>query len=329
MASEGSGAFRVVFMGTPAFAVPALGVLVEAALKSPSDRRLGIAAVYTKPPRPSGRGLSLKGGPIYERARALGLPLRVPANFRSAEEVADFAALGCDLAIVAAYGLILPPAVLAAPRHGCLNLHASLLPRWRGAAPIQRAMQAGDSETGIDLMVMDVGLDTGPVLARARTPIHSRDTLASLHDRLSEMGADLLRSHLPRLMGPEAAEFIASAEAQDGDGAVYAPRISPDESRIDWTLDAAVVDRRIRAFSPQPGAFFMLPEALGGARVKVLFSGVERGAGAPGEVLDHSLLVACGTGAVRLLRLQREGRQAMPLEAFLRGHPFEPGMRLG
>ncbi len=316
-------------MGTPAFAVPALGVLIEAALNSRHDSKLEIAAVYTRPPRPSGRGLSLKGGPVHERARALDLPLHIPANFRAPEDVAAFAALDLDLAIVAAYGLILPPAVLAAPRLGCLNLHASLLPRWRGAAPIQRAMLAGDAETGVDLMVMEAGLDTGPVLARAQTPIHARDTLASLHDRLSDMGAEVLRAHLPRLMGAQAADFLASAMAQNNDAALYAPKISSEEARIDWTLDSASVDRQIRAFSPQPGAWFTLPENLGGARVKVLFSGVEPGKGAPGEVLDASLLVACGTGAVRLLRLQREGRQAMPLEVFLRGHQFEAGTRLG
>ena len=300
---------RVVFMGTPDFSVPALEALVAAGHE--------IACVYTQPPRPAGRGKKERASPVQTRAEALGLPVRHPLSLRTPEAQAEFAALGADIAVVVAYGLILPQPVLDAPAHGCLNIHASLLPRWRGAAPIHRAIMAGDAETGVCIMQMEAGLDTGPVLLRGTTPIADSDTTASLHDRLAGMGAELIVEALSRL--PELVP-----ESQPEAGVTYAQKIDKAEAAIDWTRPAVEVDRRIRGLSPFPGAWF----ERDGARIKVLGSTLADGGGAPGEVLDDALLVACGDGAVRLTRLQRAGKGAQDADVFLRGMPVARGTRL-
>jgi len=301
---------RLIFMGTPDFAVPALDAIVAAGHR--------IAAVYTRAPRPSGRGQAERPSPVHARALALGLPVRTPATLRDPAAQAEFAALGADAAVVVAYGLILPQPVLDAPRHGCLNIHASLLPRWRGAAPIQRAIMAGDAETGVSIMRMEAGLDTGPVALAEAVPIGPGDTAGDLHDRLAALGARLVVEALARLPG---LAFVPQPEA----GATYAAKIDKAEARVDWTRPAPEVDRLIRALSPFPGAW----TEIGGERVKLLASRLADGQGAPGEVLDAAPTVACGTGAVRLLRLQRAGRGAQEAEAFLRGFPLAPGDRLG
>jgi methionyl-tRNA formyltransferase len=248
-----------------------------------------------------------------------GLPLRTPKSLRGAHEQTEFRELNLDAAIVVAYGLILPKPILDAPRLGAFNLHASLLPRWRGAAPIQRAIMAGDSVTGVQVMRMEEGLDTGPVLASAETPIEADDTAATLQDRLAAMGAPLLVDALAKLERREATETPQAA-----DGVTYAHKITPAETRIDWALPAREIDCRIRGLSPHPGAWF----ELGGARVKALLSRVGLGQGSPGQALDDELLIACGEGAVRLLRVQREGRAPLEADAFLRGNPVPSGVRL-
>ena len=300
---------RVVFMGTPDFSVPALEALVAAGHE--------MACVYTQPPRPAGRGKKERASPVQTRAEALGLPVRHPLSLRTPEAQAEFAALGADIAVVVAYGLILPQPVLDAPAHGCLNIHASLLPRWRGAAPIHRAIMAGDAETGVCIMQMEAGLDTGPVLLRGTTPIADSDTTASLHDQLAGMGAELIVEALCQL--PELVP-----ESQPEAGVTYAQKIDKAEAAIDWTRPAVEVDRRIRGLSPFPGAWFEHE----GARIKVLGSTLADGGGAPGEVLDDALLVACGDGAVRLTRLQRAGKGAQDADVFLRGMPVARGTRL-
>lgn len=297
-------------MGTPDFSVPVLEALVEAGHE--------VVAVYCQPPRPAGRGKKERPAPVHRVADALGLPVFCPLNFKSDEDRAAFVAHKADLAVVVAYGLILPQAVLDAPRRGCLNIHASLLPRWRGAAPIHRAIMAGDDKTGVCIMQMEAGLDTGPVLLRAETEIAADDTTGSLHDRLSGMGAALIVEALERLDGLE-------PEPQPAEGVTYAEKISKDEARIDWSRPAADVDCHIRGLSPFPGAW----TEVGGERVKVLLSRVAQGAGAPGDVLDDALTVACGDGAVQLLRLQRAGKGAMERDVFLRGFPVAKGTVLG
>lgn len=289
---------KIVFMGTPDFSVPALRAI---AAQHP------VVAVYTQPPRPAGRGQQPRPSPVQTCAEALGLPVRHPERLRTPEAQADFAALGADVAVVVAYGLILPQAVLDAPRMGCLNIHASLLPRWRGAAPIHRAVLAGDAETGVCIMRMEAGLDTGPVLLRAATPIGAQDTTADLHDRLSAMGADLILQALDRL-----ADLIP--EPQPEAGVTYAAKIDKAEARIDWTLPAEQVDRRIRALSPFPGAWC----DMGGERVKLLRSRLAPGHGAPGQVLG-GLTIACGTGAVEITEAQRPGKRPMAAAEFLKG----------
>jgi methionyl-tRNA formyltransferase len=301
---------RLIFMGTPDFAVPSLDALVAAGHE--------IASVYTRAPRPAGRGQAPRPSPVHARAEALGLPVRTPATLRDPEAQAAFAALGADAAVVVAYGLILPPPVLAAPRHGCLNIHASLLPRWRGAAPIQRAVMAGDAETGISIMRMEAGLDTGPVALAEAVRIGPEDTAGDLHDRLAALGARLIVAALDSL--PDLA-FVPQPET----GATYAAKIDKAEARVDWTRPAAEIDRQIRGLSPFPGAW----TEIGGERIKLLASRLAEGQGAPGEVLDAAPTVACGNGAVRLLRLQRAGRAPQEAEAFLRGFPLAPGDRLG
>ena len=297
-------------MGTPDFSVPVLEALVEAGHE--------VVAVYCQPPRPAGRGKKERPSPVQRVAEALGLPVYCPLNFKSEEDRAVFAAHDADVAVVVAYGLILPQAMLDAPKAGCLNIHASLLPRWRGAAPIHRAIMAGDGKTGVCIMQMEAGLDTGPVLLRAETEIAAGDTTGSLHDRLSGMGAALVVEALERLEGLE-------PEPQPDVGVTYAEKISKDEARIDWTRPAAEVDCHIRGLSPFPGAW----TGVGGERIKVLLSCVSEGTGGPGEVLDDGLTVACGSGAVRLLRLQRAGKGAMEQGDFLRGFPVAKGTVLG
>ena len=300
---------RLVFMGTPEFSVPVLDALVAAGHD--------IAAVYCQPPRPAGRGNKETPTPVHQRAAELGLPVRHPTSLKGAEAQADFAALNADVAVVLAIGLILPQAVLDAPRHGCLNIHASLLPRWRGAAPIHRAIMAGDAETGICIMQMDAGLDTGPVLLRAATPIGPAETTGQLHDRLSRMGARLIVEALSRL-----GDLVP--EAQPADGVTYASKIDKAEAAIDWSRPALEVDRLIRGLSPFPGAWTLHD----GQRIKLLASRLAQGTGAPGTVLDDALTVACGTGAVQLLRLQRAGRGAQDAAEFLRGMPLSKGTQL-
>ena len=284
-------------MGTPDFSVPVLDALAA---------QHEIAAVYTQPPRPAGRGKQDRPSPVHSRALALGLPVRHPVSLRSIEVQHAFAALQADVAVVVAYGLILPQAVLDAPRLGCLNIHASLLPRWRGAAPIQRAVMAGDAETGICIMQMEAGLDTGPVLLRAMTAIGPEDTTQDLHDRLSAMGARLICAALDGLP--------MVAQAQAADGVTYAAKIDKRDSRVDWAMPAVQVDRQIRGLSPFPGAWC----DIGGERVKLLRSRLVAGTGVPGQVLG-GFVVACGAGAVEIALAQREGKRAVPAEELLRG----------
>ena len=290
---------RVVFMGTPDFSVPVLEALIAAGHE--------VAAVYCQPPRPAGRGKKDRPGPVQARAEALGLPVRHPKSLRNAEAQAEFAALKANVAVVVAYGLILPQAVLDAPARGCLNIHASLLPRWRGAAPIQRAILAGDAETGICIMQMDAGLDTGAVLLREAVAIGAEETAADLHDRLAGMGARLICQALDRL-----ADLVP--EPQPEAGVTYAAKIDKAEARIDWSRPALEVDRQIRGLSPFPGAWC----EVAGERIKLLRSRLASGQGEPGTVLD-GFTIACGSGAVEVLEAQREGKRAMPAAEVLRG----------
>ncbi len=291
-------------MGSPDFAVPALQALHAAGHT--------IAAVYAQPPRPAGRGQSLRPCPVQAAADAMGLAVRTPARLRhDAAEQAAFAALELDAAVVAAYGLILPRPMLDAPRHGCLNIHASLLPRWRGAGPIQAAILAGDRESGVTIMQMEEGLDTGPMLLREAVPIGPRTTAAMLHDTLSALGARLIVRALDEWPAP----------VPQPEGATYAPKLTRATGRLDWSADAATLDRVVRATVPWPGAW----TTLDGEILKVLEAAPEPGNGPPGTVLDATLLVACGGGALRLLRVQRPGRGPMPAAAMLRGRPVPAG----
>jgi len=289
---------RIVFMGTPEFSVPILQALAA---------QHEIVAVYSQPPRPAGRGKAERKSPVQQCAKALGLPVRHPVSLRTQSAAEDFAQLQCDVAVVVAYGLILPPSILLAPKRGCLNIHASLLPRWRGAAPIHRAILAGDAETGICIMQMDEGLDTGAVLLRQATPIRAEETTADLHDRLSTMGADLILQaldHLPDL----------PLQPQSAEGVTYAAKIDKAEAQIDWTLPAEQVDRQIRGLSPFPGAWTM----VGDERLKLLRSRLAQGAGAAGQVL-HGMTIACGSGAVEITEAQREGKRPSSATDLLRG----------
>ena len=300
---------RVIFMGTPDFSVNVLDALVDAGHE--------IAAVYSQPPRPAGRGKKERPSPVHARAAELGLEVRTPLNFKDAAEVAAFADLNADVAVVVAYGLILPQAVLDAPRKGCLNIHASLLPRWRGAAPIQRAIIAGDNETGVCIMQMEAGLDTGPVLLRQTTEITPQDTAGTLHDRLSDMGADAIVTALDGLQHLQ-------PEPQPEDGVTYAAKIDKAEARVDWNRPAVELDRQIRGLSPFPGAWC----EISGERVKLLLSEVAEGDGPAGVALDDTLTIACGNGALRLTRLQRAGKAAADAADFLRGFPVPKGTEL-
>lgn len=307
---------RIAFLGTPDFAVACLAALVGAGHE--------IACVYSQPPAPRGRGQALKPSPVHAYADERGIPVRTPVSMRDPAEIEAFAALNLDAGVVVAFGQILPAAVLDAPRLGCFNLHASLLPRWRGAAPIQRAIMAGDKVTGVEVMQMSEGLDEGPVLASETVRIDALETAGTLHDRLAAVGAALLARTMAAVERGE-----AKAVPQADDGATYAKKIRPKEARLRWTKPAAELDRKIRGLSPFPGAWFELPTDKGPVRVKALLSRLEDGHGAPGQVLDEALLVATGEGALRLLRVQREGKGPQDAETFLRGFPVARGVILG
>lgn len=307
---------RVVFMGTPDFSVATLSEILAAGHE--------VVAVYSQPPRPAGRGMSEKKSPVHEFAEKCGLPVLTPKSLRNEAAQAEFAAHKADVAVVIAYGLILPKAVLEAPAHGCLNVHASALPRWRGAAPIQRAIMAGDAETAVMIMQMDEGLDTGDVCLAEQVPIGSDTTAGELHDVLSERGASLAVRALSAL---ERGSLMATPQLEEG--VTYAAKIDKGEARIDFSRPAAEVHNHIRGLSPFPGAWFSLGDGSGkgdGERVKVLRSRLVPEASAPaGTVLDDDLTVACGNGAVRLETLQRAGKKAMGREEFLRGRAIEAG----
>jgi methionyl-tRNA formyltransferase len=307
---------RLAFLGTPDFALAALARLVEDGHE--------IACVYSQPPAPRGRGHELKPSPVHAFALEKGLTVRTPASMRDPDEIAAFQALDLDAAAVVAFGQILPGAVLEAPRLGSFNLHGSLLPRWRGAAPIQRAVMAGDPVTGVEVMRMTEGLDEGPVLASETLRIGPLDTFGTMHDRMAVAGAALLACTLAAVERGEAVET-----PQPEEGVTYAKKIRPKEARIDWAKPGAEVDRKIRGLSPFPGAWFSLPGDKGPVRVKALLSAFEDADGAPGEVLDDRLLIGTGEGAVRLLRVQREGRGPQDADEFLRGTRIGAGVRLG
>ncbi|MFT8587011.1 methionyl-tRNA formyltransferase [Acetobacter papayae] len=303
---------RLVFMGTPDFAVPALRAL--------HAHGHDIAAVYSQPPRPAGRGKAVRPSPVQRAAEELGLEVRHPVSLRANQAEWDsFAALQADAAIVAAYGLILPPAMLAAPRLGCLNIHASLLPRWRGASPIQSAILAGDTKSGVTIMQMEAGLDTGPMLRADSVPITAATTASTLHDQLALMGAELVLHVLAEGAAPQ---------TQPEEGVTYAPRLTREDGRINWQESATAIDRRIRALTPWPGTFTTLPD---GTVIKIgaaALSGDQPHA-PPGTILDDRLSIACGEGSIRLLALQRPGRGMMLADAFLRGQTLPAGLRLG
>lgn len=291
---------RLVFMGTPEFSVPILDALAA---------HHDVICAYSQPPRPAGRGKQDRPSPVQARAMALGIPTRHPTNLRTAQALADFAALRADIAVVVAYGLILPQAILDVPTKGCLNIHASLLPRWRGAAPIHRAIMAGDTETGICIMQMEAGLDTGPVMMRQTMAIDAEDTTADLHDRLAGLAADLILKALDTLPAPV---------PQPAEGVTYASKIDKAEARIDWHRPAVDVDRLIRGLSPFPGAWC----DVGGERVKLLRSRLAAGQGAAGAVLNkgpEQVVIACGTGAIAVTLAQREAKKPMQIADFMRG----------
>jgi methionyl-tRNA formyltransferase len=305
---------RLVFMGTADFAVPSLTALAAS--------RHEVAAVYTQPPRPAGRGWRLRPSPVQAAAETLGIPVRTPARLRDPDDQAAFAALRADLAVVAAYGLILPKAILDAPRLGCINLHASLLPRWRGAAPIQRALLAGDRRTGVTIFLMEPSLDTGPVIASRSVPITDRSTAASLHDELAEVAAGMVVAAVDDLAAGRAHPL-----PQPEQGVAYAAKIEKAEGRLDWTRPAEALERQLRALNPWPGCW----TEIGDGTIRVLAGrpvACDRGR-VPGEVLDERLTVACGEGCLELTSVQRPGGRPMPAEAFLRGFPMPVGTRLG
>lgn len=309
---------RIAFMGSPGIALGVLEALIAAGHE--------IACVYSQPPRPAGRGQKLTPTAVHAFAEAHGLEVRTPKSLKKPEDQAAFAALNLDAAVVVAYGLILPQPILDAPRLGCLNMHASILPRWRGAAPIQRAIMAGDTETGVEAMMMEAGLDTGPVLASVRTPITRADTAGTLHDRLAALAAELAPRALAGL-----ADGSLRPVAQSEDGMTYAAKLTADDQRIDWTRQAAEVDCRIRGLSPAPGAWCEADLGQGPVRLKLLFSELTDlwSPAPPGTLLDDRLLVACGDGrAVRLLRLQKPGGKPLDARDFIAGTPLAAGARL-
>jgi methionyl-tRNA formyltransferase len=305
---------RLAFMGTPDFAVPTLAALINGGHE--------IVAVYTQPPRPAGRGKKLRPTPVQTFAELKGIPVFSPASLKDAGEQAAFKNLGLDAAVVVAYGLILPPAILAAPRLGCINVHASLLPRWRGAAPIQRAIMAGDKETGVSIMQMDKGLDTGPVILERRTAIAQGDTAGSLHDRLSELGAEVICDALEGLQSRR-----VKPTPQPERGVTYAEKISKQEGHINWNQPARDVGSQIRGLTPFPGAWF----EFSGNRVKVLEVELHNSSQdrIPGQIIAAPLIVACLSGALELITLQREGKSAMTADQLLRGFPIPPASKLG
>ena len=296
---------KIVFMGTPQFAVPTLEALVAAGHD--------VVAAYTQPPRAAGRGKQLRPSPVQHAAEAHGIAVRYPASLKGADEQAQFAALGADVGVVAAYGLILPRGVLDAPLHGCLNVHGSLLPRWRGAAPVQRAILAGDAETGVTIMQMEAGLDTGPMLAEVPIPV-DRKTAGELTDEIAALGAKAMIDVLADLAGHAPA-------VQPDEGVTYAHKVDKAEARLDFAQGAAQVERQVRAFAPAPGAFF----ELAGERFRVLAADVIEGRGGPGVTLDDALTITCGSGAIRPITIQRAGRPAMDAAALLRGYPVPAG----
>jgi methionyl-tRNA formyltransferase len=304
------GALRIVFMGTPAFAAVALKALVDAGHE--------VIAVYSQPPRPGGRrGLELQKSPVHALAEELGIAVRTPVSLKSADESAAFGALKAEVAVVAAYGLILPEAVLDAPRHGCLNIHASLLPRWRGAAPIQRAIMAGDVTTGVTIMQMEAGLDTGPMLLKEELAIGADLNAGALHDALAEIGARLICQALDQL--PD-----LKPVPQPADGVTYAAKITKEECRIDWRRSAVELDRHIRGLSPVPGAF----TEIAGERLTILAADLAPASGAPGTIVDDRLTIACGEGALRPTLAKRAGKRAMSTEEMLRGFAVPKGTAL-
>jgi len=304
------GALRIVFMGTPAFAAVALKALVDAGHD--------VVAVYSQPPRPGGRrGLELQKSPVHALAEELGIAVRTPVSLKNAEEAAAFAALNADVAVVAAYGLILPKLVLEAPRRGCLNIHASLLPRWRGAAPIQRAIMAGDKETGVTIMQMEEGLDTGSMLLKEERAIDADMNAGSLHDSLAEIGARLVVQALEQL--PD-----LSPVPQPADGVTYAAKVSKEECRIEWRRSAVELDPHVRGLSSAPGAF----TEINGERLTILAADLAAGSGAPGTTIDDRLTIACGEGALRPTLVKRAGKRAMSAEEMLRGFAVPKGAAL-
>jgi methionyl-tRNA formyltransferase len=306
---------RLIFMGTPDFAVPTLLTL--------ADHGHEIAAVYTRAPKPAGRGMKLQATPVEQAARQLGIPVLTPKTLRSPEAEAEFRAHNADAAVVVAYGMILPQNILESVPLGCFNLHASLLPRWRGAAPINRAIMAGDAESGVMVMKMDVGLDTGDVAMAERLPITDTMTASDLHDALAPLGADLM----VRAMGGLSRGGLQLTK-QSEQGVTYAAKIDKAEARIDWTKSAREVLRHIHGLSPFPGAWFEIASDGEPVRIKVLRCELAKGSGAPGDVLDDKLTIACGDGAVRILELQRAGKPPMKAEAFLNGTALKPPLRV-
>lgn len=305
-------ALKIIFMGTPDFSVPALSALIKAGHE--------IVAIYSQPPRKSGRGMSERLSPVHEYAQKHGLNVLTPESFKEAETRETFADHGADVAIVVAYGLILPPEVLQAPRYGCLNIHASLLPRWRGAAPIQRAIMSGDSQTGITIMQMDEGLDTGDMVMEQKIAITLETTAGGLHDELSNIGGNLIVKTLDSL----AQDGLIKAPQAD-EGITYAQKITKSEGRINWSLSAAEIDRHIRGLTPWPGAWFEVEKSGKQFRIKVKKAHVAKGEGVAGEILDNNFLIACGDGALRIEQVQREGKSPANVEDFLRGFILSPG----
>jgi methionyl-tRNA formyltransferase len=311
----GVATMRIIFMGTPDFAVPALGAVLAAGHE--------VAGVYTQPPRAAGRGLAVRKSPVQLFAESKGLPVYTPASLRSPEEQARFKDLSADAGVVVAYGQILSKAMLEAPRYGCFNIHASLLPRWRGAAPIQRTLLAGDAETGVAVMRIEEKLDTGAICLMERTAIGTDETAGELHDRLSELGAELMVRVLSDL-----GKGSLACWPQHDEGVTYATKIEPGETRIDWSRKADEVHNLIRGLSPQPGAWFEVEIKGKRERVRAMHSTLTQGEGKPGTVLDDQLTVACGEGSVRLLQVQRAGKRPMPVAEFRRGAELPVGSLL-
>ena len=312
MGHSSKGRLRLAFMGTPDFAVPSLQALAAVGHE--------IVSVYSQPPRPSGRGHKTHASPVQRQAEQAGWPVATPLSLKGREEIEAFAALDLDAAVVVAYGLILPPGILEAPRLGCFNIHASLLPRWRGAAPIQRAILAGDRESGITIMKMDQGLDSGPMVSQQSLPIDRDTTGQSLHDGLSALGAGMIVEALAAVTANPQMTFTPQQE----EDVTIAPKLSKAEGQLDWTLAADDLARRVRAFSPWPGAWF----THDGAVIKVLQAEMREEVGPPGLLLDDRLTVACGRGALRLCQVQRAGKRPLSAEAFLRGFKLPEGARL-